>query len=50
MRRAAKVKVELTMEERVLQDYVPPIRLPNKYVQVASALLILVLAWYSAYL
>jgi len=50
MTRRTQKKVELTLEERVLRDYVPPIRLPNKYIQAASLLLILGLAWYSAYI
>eukprot|EP00238_Polyblepharides_amylifera_P012009 CAMPEP_0196597670 /NCGR_PEP_ID=MMETSP1081-20130531/92445_1 /TAXON_ID=36882 /ORGANISM="Pyramimonas amylifera, Strain CCMP720" /LENGTH=258 /DNA_ID=CAMNT_0041923155 /DNA_START=108 /DNA_END=884 /DNA_ORIENTATION=+ len=45
--RSRKIKVELTMEERVLQNWTPPY-VPNKYILVATIILTIGLAVYSA--
>ncbi len=39
---------EMTWEERFFEEYRPPQLVPNKYVLVASIILAVGLAWYSA--
>ena len=50
MRRPMRMgkKVELTLEERALQNWDSPIKFPNKSVFVASVLLLCYSAYYSA--
>lgn len=49
-RRVQRKKIELTLEERVMRDYKPPIKIPNKYILVASTVVTLGVAYYSALL
>ncbi|KAK3263012.1 hypothetical protein CYMTET_18304 [Cymbomonas tetramitiformis] len=41
-----KKKIELTMEERVLQEWSPKFYVPNKYVLFAASVVTVGLAWY----
>lgn len=48
VRRTGKKKIELTLEERVMRDWRPKVYVPNKYILVASTVVTLGLAYYSA--